>query len=254
VSASIDERSPGVGSASRLLTGTRLRRLRSSHTYGVLVLLVLATYVVMGVAPDTARAEAMIVAMQTGTLAVALWTSGLAGGGRPFAALALIALACVVYGFTGDSTVHGVTGVASAVMVVSSCVVIAVGVVDQGEVNRQSVLGAVCIYLLVGMVFAFVYGAIAVLAAGPLFAEGTDGSPAIRTYFSYVTLTTVGYGDYAVANPLARQLAAFEALAGQIYLVTVVAVLVTNMGRTRDAVRRAATDGPADPQRSDRSR
>ena len=52
-------------------------------------------------------------------------------------------------------------------------------------------------------------------------------------YFSFVTLTTVGYGDLTASNSVGRAFAVQEALFGQIYLVTVVALLVSNLGRQR---------------------
>ena len=110
-------------------------------------------------------------------------------------------------------------------------VVIGVGMIDQGEVNRQSVIGAICVYILLGIFFTFVYGAVAALQSGDFFAQGTDGTTAIRLYFSYVTLATVGYGDYTAAGDLGRILAVTEALLGQLYLVTVVALLVSHLGR-----------------------
>ena len=60
-------------------------------------------------------------------------------------------------------------------------------------------------------------------------AQGTDGTPALRLYFSFVTLATVGYGDYSAASNLGHTLSVVEALVGQLYLVTVVAVLVSRM-------------------------
>ena len=59
-------------------------------------------------------------------------------------------------------------------------------------------------------------------------------------YFSFVTLTTVGYGDLTAAGDFGRAIAAFEAMAGQLYLVTVVALLVSNMARARRSNREAA--------------
>ena len=58
-----------------------------------------------------------------------------------------------------------------------------------------------------------------------------DGTRPLRLYFSYVTLATLGYGDYTAAGNLGRALAVLEALMGQLYLVTVVAVVVTRLGR-----------------------
>jgi len=76
------------------------------------------------------------------------------------------------------------------------------------------------------MFFLFAYGVVAVLDSGPLFAQGTDGTLALRLYFSFVTLATVGYGDYTAGGTLGRSLAVFEVLLGQLFLVTAVALLV----------------------------
>jgi len=65
-------------------------------------------------------------------------------------------------------------------------------------------------------------------------------------YFSFVTLATVGYGDYTAASDLGRMLAVSEALMGQLYLVSVVALLVANMGRTREPKRLRRDRQPPD--------
>jgi hypothetical protein len=97
------------------------------------------------------------------------------------------------------------------------------------EVNAQTIEGAICIYILIGMIFLFAYGAVALIGSGPFFAQGMDGTRALRLYFSYVTLATLGYGDYTAASNLGHMLAVAEALIGQIYLVTVVALLVSRL-------------------------
>ena len=84
--------------------------------------------------------------------------------------------------------------------------------------------------MLIGMLFMFLYGIVATLDHGPFFAQGTDGTRPLRLYFSYTTLATLGYGDYTPAGNLGHALAVLEALIGQLYLVTVVAVVVTRLG------------------------
>jgi Ion channel len=121
--------------------------------------------------------------------------------------------------------------VLNSLLVVAISVVIAVGVFDQQTVNPQSILGAICIYVLIGMVFTFAYGAAAFLGSGDFFAQGTDGTPSLRLYFSYVTLATLGYGDYTAAGDFGHTLAVVEALVGQLYLVTIVAVVVGRLHR-----------------------
>jgi hypothetical protein len=89
-------------------------------------------------------------------------------------------------------------------------------------------------YLLIGLFFAFVYGVIAAFGSGSLFAQGTDGTSSLRLNFSFVTLATLGYGDYTPAGDLGHMVAIVEAPLGQVYLVTVVAVLVSRLGRPKD--------------------
>ena len=207
-------------------------RLRASHSYGFVLLLIFVSFVFTAAGPDNATwGQGVLVLIQTATLVVALWTSGL---GR---AAALLSVLLVAVGITvaaaqilsGGDTLTGATAILNALLLVTVGVVIAVGVFDQRTVNRQSVLGAICIYLLIGMDFTFVYGAAAALGSGDFFADGTDGTPSLRLYFSYVTLTTVGYGDYTPAGDLGHTLAIVEALLGQLYLVTVVAVIVSRL-------------------------
>jgi voltage-gated potassium channel Kch len=96
-------------------------------------------------------------------------------------------------------------------------------------VDLHTVMGAVCIYLLIGIMYAFSYAAIGLIGSEPFFAQIDDPGLPIFLYFSYVTQTTVGYGDYTAATNLGRTLATSEALLGQLYLVTVIAVLVSRL-------------------------
>jgi Ion channel len=85
--------------------------------------------------------------------------------------------------------------------------------------------------------FGVAYGAIQEISEEPFFATGT-GQRDDFLYFSYATLTTVGYGDLIAAHDVGRSLAITEALVGQIYLVTVVAVIVSNLRPARSCSRR----------------
>jgi hypothetical protein len=115
--------------------------------------------------------------------------------------------------------------------------VIAVGVVrdlrSSGHVRVEAIMGVLALYILVGMLFAFLYGAIDVLGDAPFFADGAPATASHCLYFSFTTLTTVGYGDFVAQGNLGHTLAIFEALIGQIYLVTVVSVFVGNLRPSR---------------------
>ena len=211
--------------------GSRVRRVRASHSYGVVLLLIVVSFVFISVAPDSNWADSVLAFLQSITLVMALWTSGVARTDSTLSlslvALASIsALALLVFGGEG---LDGFVGILSGLLTVATIGTVALGVIDQGEANVRAVTGAVCIYVLIGLLFVFLYGVIAKLGSGDFFAQGTDGTRSLRLYFSFVTLATLGYGDYTPAGSLGRTLAVVEALLGQLYLVTVIAVLVSRM-------------------------
>ena len=114
----------------------------------------------------------------------------------------------------------------------------------------------VCIYVLLGMMFAFVYAAINALSNGPFFVQTSHATTPDFLYFSFITQTTVGYGDFTAAGDLGRALAVLEALSGQLYLVTVIAVLVSRLsgnapGTGSPAVRRLPPAHDADATAAD---
>jgi hypothetical protein len=98
-------------------------------------------------------------------------------------------------------------------------------------IDVRTVLGAVCIYVLLGMMFAFLYAAINGISSGPFFVQTSHATVPDFLYFSYITQTTVGYGDFTAAGDLGRALAVLEALIGQLYLVTIIAVLVSRLSQ-----------------------
>jgi hypothetical protein len=215
----------------------------SSDRYGVLLGLILLNLTLLAALAGTDLGGLAGVVLQGWILLFALRTSR-AGLRARRIALALVILAAVVA--TG-SLVTGATGqvvvsATSAALMLGTSVAIARRLGTHPVVSSRTVLGAVCIYLLVGMFYASVYALLAVAAGGPLFAQGFDGDMVDHLYFSYTTLTTVGFGDLAMATDVPRIVAVTEALIGQVYLVTVVAMVVSNLGRAR---RLPAGDGAA---------
>jgi hypothetical protein len=103
-------------------------------------------------------------------------------------------------------------------------------------ISMHTMFGVLCVYLLIGSLFAFVYGIVSSIGSEPFFAQHGDVDTSQNfLYFSFVTMTTVGYGDLTAATSLGRSLAIAEALIGQIYLVTVVATIVGGLGSHRQA-------------------
>ena len=211
---------------------SRSSRVRASHSYGVVLVLILASFLFAALAPDEGWATSLLAIAFAVTLVTALWTSGLQQFARAsFVVVALVFVCSAGQLFYGADWLAGSIALLTAVLVVGTIAVVALGVIDQGEVNGQSVQGALCVYFLLGMMFVFVYGALAVLDDGPLFAQGTDGTRALRVYFSFVTLATLGYGDYTPSGDAGHTIAIVEALTGQLYLVVVVALLVSRVAR-----------------------
>src|SRR5215469_5923305 len=149
----------------------------------------------------------------------------------PFAVATAAGVAAAINIFWQGEALTAALGLVAGLLIVTIAVAIAAGAVAQNEVNSRSVAGAICVYMLFGMLFMFLYGVMVALGHGPFFAQGTDGTRPIRLYFSFTTLATLGYGDYTPASNLGHAFAVLEALIGQLYLVTVVAVVVTRLGR-----------------------
>jgi hypothetical protein len=96
-------------------------------------------------------------------------------------------------------------------------------------VTLQAVAGSLAIYLLVGLAFAWVIALVDRI--DPASYRGAEGAGGAWVYFSFTVLTTTGFGDVTAATPLGRALAVVEMLAGQLYLVTVIGVVVGSFGR-----------------------
>jgi hypothetical protein len=94
------------------------------------------------------------------------------------------------------------------------------------EVTLQSIFGAISVYMIMGMMFAMVYAAINDFTRGAFFANGQPTNIKTFQYFSFTTLTTLGYGDFTAAGSGGRAVAVMEALFGQVFLATLVARLV----------------------------
>ena len=124
----------------------------------------------------------------------------------------------------------GLAAIWTGILLLLTVVLIVRQVLLLPDVTIQSIFGALSAYLLIGLMFASFYSAISHLAPGPFFSPGQlpHGRPntTIFQYFSFTTLTTLGYGDFTAASNGGRAIAVLEAVAGQIFLATLVARLV----------------------------
>ena len=191
-----------------------LRRIDAHHasrSFGTVLVLIGASFVFGATASDAAWTTGVLVVLQGLTLIAALWTSGLARARSWLVfGLAMLAIAiglAVVSSAVGGADLIGGVGVVSALLSIGVVVVIARSIARSPEVSAQTILGAICIYVSIGIIFVFAYGAVADIGSSPFFAQAGDGTRALRLYFSYVTLATLGYGDYTPATNLGHMLA-----------------------------------------------
>src|SRR5262245_1519378 len=185
--------------------------------------------------PDTAM-RVITVALEGLTLLAALIASRV--GRVLFRIATLVVVGAVVAAavsliWGASETTTGWFFAVNVLLVGAAPVAIAHALYRRTVIDTRTVLGAVCIYLLLAIMFAFLYAAIGGIGSDPFFVQTKTPGIQIYLYFSFVTQTTVGYGDYTAATNLGRTLATTEALLGQLYLVTVTAVLVSRMTTTR---------------------
>ena len=217
------------------------------HSYGIVFGLVVTSFVVQAAVPDGDLARLVIIWLQAATLVVAVriarstrWPIRTASG-----LAALMAIAAPILWIVHGSIPDGITAVATALLVGVAPLVIAGGLVrdlrSAGAVTLEALSGVLSIYVLAGMFFSFVYSAINTIGDGSFFVEVADPVRGDFLYYSFTTLTTTGFGDFTAASELGRTVSVVEALSGQIYLVTIVALIVSNL-RPR---RRADAPAPA---------
>jgi hypothetical protein len=203
--------------------------------FGLLLGAITLTVAVQGTFSQTDLKEALVTVLLGGTLLLAFWSADMPGWRLRRAAIivgAIVAAAVLALIVGNGRAVMGAVAIANGLLILLAPPSIAVGVLrslrKHGEVTIEVVMGALCLYMLAGMFFAFVYGAIENLGGDPFFAAG-EWTPQRSVYFSFVTLTTTGFGDFTARSDIGHMLSVTEALFGQIYLVTVVAVVVSNL-------------------------
>jgi Ion channel len=140
---------------------------------------------------------------------------------------ACVALAPIVL-FVNSASLVGLTYLLPVVLLVTATLPVTISrTLQHRRITHETVLGALCAYVLVGLLFAFLYLAVDELRDGPFFAQEGPHSQSEFVYYSFVSLTTLGFGDLSPAVGLPQALTVLEALTGQIFLVTLVARLVT---------------------------
>ena len=210
-------------------------RLGGPHTALLIALLVaFAVYPILG---ETQWARTLLTIALTFMMASALFA--VHSHRRVFIIgliLAVGAVAAMVLGhaFRLETARPIATGLEFMFMVVLAASIFS-NVLRAKEVTMDTVFGASCVYLMLGMIWGGIYELVETFEPGSFNLGGlqsdgagpeTDSSASKLMYYSFITMTTVGYGDVTPLSPAARAFAALHGLVGQLYIAIIVARLV----------------------------
>jgi hypothetical protein len=204
--------------------------LRVVDSYASLLVLLLANFLLLELVDDPRWGAVGSTVLSAVALVVAI--SDPDAGARVSRGQALLIVACVglslIVLIVDSSQAVGLAYLLPVALLVTATLPITLSrVVRHKRVTSETVLGALCSYVLLGLLFAFVYLAVNDLGDDPFFAQPGPHAQSEYLYFSFVALTTLGFGDLSPSVGLPQGLTVLEALLGQVFLVTLVARLVT---------------------------
>lgn len=222
-----------------------------SRRFGVVLVLVVTNVMLVAIVPASGVSRLLWTILSGVVALAAMWAAGVRPRRQRIvrALVAAATIAAAVALVTGGSELsRGLTSLWSGAFVLLAPLVLVRGLVrhvqEQG-VDLRAVAGALAVYMMTGLFFGYLIAGISELSAARYFVQPVGAGPEIDVYFSFVTLTTIGYGDYTPALGIGRGLSILEGVGGQVYLVTVVGLLIGNM-RGRRTQRTAAGAGEAD--------
>ncbi|HEU4462304.1 MAG TPA: ion channel [Solirubrobacterales bacterium] len=204
-----------------------------------MLVLVLLTYVLASLLDNKGWSAVVLTVSTSATSVVALVSSHV----RARAIRTSIWLAALTVGLAVIAAVSDERWFLNFASLIQICLLtVAMGavlwrVVSSAEVGSRTILGAISVYAVLGILFTFVFGTIDRIQGGPFFEEVARPEGADFLFFSYTTLTTTGYGNLVPGGQPGRMFAGLEMMLGQIFLVTLVAGLVS-LWRPGEALRR----------------
>ncbi|MFL5832704.1 MAG: ion channel [Solirubrobacterales bacterium] len=217
----------------------RQRAERVRDAFGLVLALVLLTYVLASLLSNRGWSAVVLILATSATSVVALASSHVR---RQVvrASLWLSALTVLLAVGAAASDEQTLLNLASLIQICLLAVAMAAvlwRVVSSAEVGSRTILGAISVYAVLGILFTFAFGTIDRIQGGPFFEEVAHPSGSDFIFFSYTTLTTTGYGNLVPGGQPGRMIAGLEMMLGQIFLVTLVAGLVS-LWRPGEALRR----------------
>ena len=210
---------------------TRLELVeRVLDAYGLVLVLILVTFVVTVTLPPEGWGGRVAAIAVAGLTAVVALTSSNVRAERVRLAVGAAVVAVVAAALAKAVSSNGLLGAAflvDGVLLTVAAVTILRRVVLAVEVDFQTILGAISVFTLLGLLFGYLFLALGRLKGGEVFAGVPHAAARDYVFFSYTTLTTTGYGNLVPAGDIGQILAVFEMLTGQFFLVTLVAGLVS---------------------------
>jgi Ion channel len=206
--------------------------------YGIVFLLTLALVVFIIAAPAADWSRAAAIAIEGLALVFAVATAREPQEVRRHRAVGVgaVMILLIILVATGAAP-RQLTDAANVIITAAIPVVILGGLLRllrERGVTIEAVAGALAIYLSLGLLFAWIIGFITHVNSTLYFAQHTNGTEGDRVYFSFTVLTTTGFGDFSAATPVGHALTVIEELTGQLYLVTVIGLLIGNyVGRQK---------------------
>jgi hypothetical protein len=202
---------------------------RIGDAYGLVLLLVLTTFMLSALVPESGGWVMLPIAASGITSVVALTTSE-APRRRIRRAVALAAVWTLLAGVAAiadSGELFGLAFAGSTLLLAGAMATVLARVVTARVVSGRTLLGAVSVYASLGLLFTFLYRASARFQGGDFFQNLSGASGTDYVFFSYTTLTTTGYGNLVPAHQGGQILSVLEMLIGQVFLVTLVAGLVS---------------------------
>jgi hypothetical protein len=218
------------------------RAQRANDAFGLVLLLVLTTYVLASVLSNRGWSAVLLTAVTGATSVVAL-TSSHARSAFVRRALALALLATLLAAISAVSGGRPWLSAANLIEIALLAVAMAAvlrRVLIAETVSSRTILGAISIYAAFGLLFTWAYGVIDRIEGGGFFGTAPDVHSSDFLFFSYTTLTTTGYGDLVPAGQFGRMISGLEMMLGQVFLVTLVAGLVSLWRPGESLLRRRA--------------
>lgn len=232
------------------------RAERARDAFGLVFALVLITYALASLLDNHGWSSVILTTATSATSVVALVSAH--AKHRIVRVVLLLAALTVVLAAIGAATEdHLWLNLATAIQVSLLAIAMAAvlwRVVTSPEVGSRTILGALSVYAVLGILFTFLYGVIDRLQSGPFFENHPHPASSDFLFFSYTTLTTTGYGNLVPGGQPGRLISGLEMMAGQIFLVTLVAGLVS-LWRPGEAILRrrerhntGAAESPPPPE------